>query len=60
MRMLCISFNPEDSRTNFKNTIGVGKTMLEQEIDGVPHVLVPKDAWDKIWEVLEKIEKIGE
>lgn len=34
--------------------------MLEQEIDGKVHVLVPKDAWDKIWEVFEKIEKTGE
>ena len=34
--------------------------LKQQEIDGVTHVLVPIDAWDKIWEVLEKIEKMGE
>ena len=34
--------------------------MLEQDINGVPHVLVPKEDWDKIWELLDKFEKIGE
>lgn len=33
--------------------------MLEQEVNGETHVLVPKDAWEKIWEVLNKIEKMG-
>ena len=30
--------------------------MLEQEIDGVTHVLVPKEMWDKMWEVFDRIE----
>ncbi len=34
--------------------------MMEQEINGVEHVLVPKDAWVKICEVLSKIEEMGE
>lgn len=34
--------------------------MLEQEIDGVPHVLVPKEEWDKIWEVFDRISEMGE
>ena len=34
--------------------------MLEQEVNGIEHVLVPKDAWIKICEVLSKIEKMGE
>lgn len=34
--------------------------MLEQDVNGVPHVLVPKDAWEKIWDVFERIEKVGE
>lgn len=34
--------------------------MLEQEIDGVTHVLVPKDMWDEMWDVFDKIGKLGE
>lgn len=34
--------------------------MLEQDINGVPHVLVPKDLWDDIWAVLIYIKKSGE
>ena len=34
--------------------------MLEQEIDGVPHVLVTKEYWNKIWDVLERVEQIGD
>lgn len=34
--------------------------MIEQDINGVPHVLVPKDVWDDIWEVFNKIEEVGE
>ncbi len=34
--------------------------MLEQDVDGVPHVLVPKEMWDKIWDVFDRIEKMGE
>ena len=34
--------------------------MLEQEINGEVHVLVPKDVWEDIWKVFNKIENIGE
>jgi hypothetical protein len=34
--------------------------MKEQIIDGKPHVLVPKEIWDEIWQVFDKIETIGE
>ena len=34
--------------------------MLEKEIDGVPHVIVPKELWDKMWEVFDRIENVGE
>ena len=32
--------------------------MLE-EIGGVTYVYVPKDVWDKIWEILDRIEELG-
>ena len=34
--------------------------MLEKEIDGVPHVIVPKELWDKMWDVFDRIENVGE
>ena len=34
--------------------------MLEQEINGEVHVLVPKDYWEKIWDVLDRIEQLGD
>ena len=34
--------------------------MLEQEVNGVPHVLVPKEEWEQIWKVLDKISKMGD
>ena len=34
--------------------------MLEEEINGVPHVLVPKELWDKMWDVFDRNEKMGE
>jgi len=34
--------------------------MIEQTINGKSYVLVPKDAWEKILEVFDKIEKKGE
>lgn len=32
--------------------------MLEEEIDGVTYVYVPKVMWDRIWEILDKIDEI--
>ena len=34
--------------------------MIEQEIDGVPYVTIPKELWDRMWDVFDRIEKIGE
>lgn len=34
--------------------------MLEQEVNGVPHVLVPKEQWERIWDVLDKISEMGD
>lgn len=33
--------------------------MMEQEIDGIIHVLVPKEDWEKIWDVLDRISEMG-
>lgn len=32
--------------------------MLEEEIGGVTYVYVPKVMWDRIWEILDKIDEI--
>ena len=34
--------------------------MIETEIDGKPHVIVPKEMWDKMWNVFDRIDKLGE
>jgi hypothetical protein len=34
--------------------------MLEQEVNGVTHVLVPKDVWDDIMNVFGEIQNSGE
>ena len=34
--------------------------MLEQEINGEVHVLVPKEQWDKVMDVLDRIHKLGD
>ena len=33
--------------------------MMEQEIDGITHVLVPKEDWERIWDVLDRISEMG-
>ena len=32
--------------------------MLEEEIDEVTYVYLPKDMWDRIWEILDRIDEI--
>ncbi len=32
--------------------------MMEQEIDGVTYVLVEKDIWEKIWNILDRIDEM--
>ena len=34
--------------------------MIEQDVNGVPHVLVPKEAWEIVSEVFSKLDKMGE
>ena len=34
--------------------------MMEMEVNGKTHILVPKDVWDEIWDVFNPIEQIGE
>ena len=34
--------------------------MMEQEIDCITHVLVPKDDWVRIWDVLDRISEMGD
>ncbi len=34
------------------------KIMLKKEIDGVTYVYVPKEMWDRIWEILDRIDEI--
>lgn len=34
--------------------------MLEQDVNGVTHVLVPKDVWDDIMNVFGEIQNTGE
>ncbi len=34
--------------------------MLEQDVNGVTHVLVPKDVWDDIMTVFDEIQSKGE
>lgn len=35
------------------------KIMLKEEIDGVSYVYVPKDLWDRMWEILDRLEELG-
>ena len=30
-------------------------TMKEQDVDGVTHVLVPKEVWEKMWELIDNL-----
>ena len=32
--------------------------MIEKEIDGVTYVVVPKKLWDRMWEILDRIDEI--
>ena len=52
--------NPSDCRILNQNTKRVDQDMLEQEINGKIHVLVPKDEWNKIWEVFNRIDQLGD
>lgn len=60
MNKFYLRFNPLEWSNYILNKHRSWRTMEEQLVDGVPHVLVPKDAWEKIWDVFERIEKMGE
>lgn len=32
--------------------------MIKKEIDGVTYVYVQKEMWDRIWEILDRIDEI--
>lgn len=32
--------------------------MIKKEINGVTYVVVPKELWDRMWEILDRIEEI--
>ena len=34
--------------------------MLEQDVNGKPHVLIPKDVWEDIMTVFKEIKNKGE
>lgn len=34
--------------------------MIKKEINGVTYVVVPKELWDRMWEILDRIEEISE
>ena len=33
----------------------IGEKIMLEEIGGVTYVYVPRDVWDKIWEILDRI-----
>ena len=33
--------------------------MLKEEIGGETYVYVPKDLWDRMWEILDRIGELG-
>ena len=33
--------------------------MMEQEIDGKIHVVVPKEMWEKMWKIFDRIDQLG-
>ena len=34
--------------------------MIKKEINGRMHVAIPKKLWDRMWEILDRIEEICE
>ena len=32
--------------------------MIEKEINGVTYVVVQKELWDRMWEILDRIDEI--
>ena len=34
--------------------------MIETEIDGKPHVIVPKEMWERMWKVFDRVYELGD
>ncbi|WP_295159850.1 hypothetical protein [Methanobrevibacter sp.] len=43
-----------------KGKTGEEKTMRKKEINGKMYVAIPKKLWDRMWEILDRIEEICE
>ena len=55
-----IIFNSLDCRMLNNNTKRVDQNMLEKEINGKPHVIIPREDWEMMWRLLRRIDVLGE
>lgn len=55
-----IIFNSLDCRIINNNTKRVDQNMLEKEINGIPHVIIPREDWEMMWRLLRRIDVLGE
>lgn len=55
-----ITFNSIDCRIINNNTKRVDQNMLEKEINGIPHVIIPREDWEMMWRLLRRIDVLGE
>ena len=55
-----ITFNSIDCRIINNNTKRVDQNMLEKEINGIPHVIIPREDWEMMWRLLRRIDILGE
>ena len=55
MSLDCRIYNPP-----MKGKTGEEKTMRKKEINEKMYVAIPKKLWDRMWEILDRIEEICE
>ncbi len=55
-----IIFNSLDCRISNNNTKRVDQNMIEKEINGKPHVIIPREDWEMMWRLLRRIDVLGE
>lgn len=55
-----IIFNSVDCRISNNNTKRVDQNMIEKEINGKPHVIIPREDWEMMWRLLRRIDVLGE
>ena len=55
-----IIFNFLDCRISNNNTKRVDQNMIEKEINGKPHVIIPREDWEMMWRLLRRIDVLGE